>query len=43
MIIQWVAWYYTYHFINRALAKQYHPDKNKDDGAEEKFKEIGKA
>ncbi len=27
----------------RALAKQYHPDKNKEAGAEEKFKEIGKA
>ena len=38
-----LAWYYTCCFVNRALAKQYHPDKNKDEGAEEKFKEIGKA
>ena len=27
----------------RALAKQYHPDKNKEEGAEEKFKEISAA
>ena len=27
----------------RKLAKQYHPDVNKDPGAEEKFKEIGEA
>ena len=27
----------------RKLAKQYHPDLNKDPGAEEKFKEIGEA
>ena len=27
----------------RKLARQYHPDVNKDPGAEEKFKEIGKA
>ncbi len=27
----------------RRLAKQYHPDVNKDPGAEEKFKEIGEA
>lgn len=27
----------------RKLAKQYHPDVNKEDGAEEKFKEIGEA
>lgn len=27
----------------RALAKQYHPDKNKEDGAEEAFKEISAA
>lgn len=27
----------------RSLAKKYHPDKNKDAGAEEKFKEIGAA
>ena len=27
----------------RALAKQWHPDKNKDAGAEDKFKEIGTA
>ena len=25
----------------RKLAKQYHPDVNKEPGAEEKFKEIG--
>ena len=27
----------------RKLARQYHPDVNKDPGAEDKFKEIGKA
>ena len=27
----------------RKLAKQYHPDVNKDSGAEEKFKEISQA
>jgi len=27
----------------RKLARQYHPDVNKESGAEEKFKEIGKA
>ena len=27
----------------RKLAKQYHPDVNKEDGAQEKFKEIGEA
>ncbi len=27
----------------RKLAKQYHPDINKEPGAEEKFKEIGEA
>ncbi|MBI3243541.1 MAG: molecular chaperone DnaJ [Chloroflexi bacterium] len=27
----------------RKLAKQYHPDVNKDDGAEEKFKEVSEA
>ena len=27
----------------RKLARQYHPDVNKEPGAEEKFKEIGKA
>jgi len=27
----------------RKLAKKYHPDKNKDDGSETKFKEIGEA
>ena len=27
----------------RKLARQYHPDINKDPGAEEKFKEIGRA
>ena len=27
----------------RKLAKQYHPDVNKEKGAEEKFKEIGEA
>ena len=27
----------------RKLAKQYHPDVNKEAGAEEKFKEIGEA
>lgn len=27
----------------RRLAMQYHPDRNKDDGAEQKFKEIGEA
>ena len=27
----------------RKLAKQYHPDVNKEPGAEEKFKEIGEA
>ena len=27
----------------RKLAKQYHPDVNKEQGAEEKFKEIGEA
>ena len=27
----------------RALAKKYHPDKNKEAGAEEKFKEISAA
>ena len=27
----------------RRLAKQYHPDVNKEPGAEEKFKEIGEA
>ena len=27
----------------RKLAKQYHPDVNKEEGAEEKFKEIGEA
>ena len=27
----------------RKLAKQYHPDINKEAGAEEKFKEIGEA
>ena len=27
----------------RALALRYHPDKNKDDGAEERFKEIAEA
>ena len=26
----------------RSLAKRWHPDKNQDAGAEEKFKEIGK-
>lgn len=27
----------------RALARKYHPDVNKDEGAEEKFKELGRA
>ena len=27
----------------RKLAKQYHPDVNKEEGAQEKFKEIGEA
>src|SRR3970040_1074625 len=27
----------------RKLAMQYHPDRNKDDGAEARFKEIGEA
>lgn len=27
----------------KSLAKKYHPDKNSDAGAEEKFKEIGAA
>ena len=27
----------------RRLAMQYHPDRNKDDGAEQKFKEVGEA
>ena len=27
----------------RKLAKKYHPDVNKEDGAQEKFKEIGEA
>ena len=27
----------------RKLARQYHPDVNKEPGAEDKFKEIGKA
>ena len=27
----------------RKLARQYHPDVNKDEGAEEKFKEINEA
>ncbi|MGB1002266.1 MAG: DnaJ domain-containing protein, partial [Prochlorococcaceae cyanobacterium] len=27
----------------RRMARQYHPDVNKDPGAEEKFKEIGRA
>ena len=27
----------------RKLAKQYHPDINKEEGAQEKFKEIGEA
>src|SRR5258708_37736641 len=27
----------------RRLAKQYHPDQNNDDGAEDKFKEIASA
>jgi curved DNA-binding protein len=27
----------------RNLSKQYHPDRNKDDGAEEKFKQVGEA
>ena len=27
----------------RKLAKQYHPDVNKEPGADEKFKEIGEA
>lgn len=29
--------------VYRKLAKQYHPDKNKDSGSETKFKEIGEA
>ena len=27
----------------RKMARKYHPDINKEEGAEEKFKEIGKA
>jgi curved DNA-binding protein len=27
----------------RKLARKYHPDLNKDEGAEEKFKELGEA
>ena len=27
----------------RRMARQYHPDSNKDPGAEDRFKEIGRA
>lgn len=29
--------------VYRELARKYHPDVNKDEGAEDKFKEIGEA